>query len=407
MTIAVEDEHVQQALQRAAKRLAGQINIPGFRKGKAPYPVVMRAVGEHTLYEEMFKEQGEQWVKEALQEADLVPFRQVGMSDLQLKPLSFKVTVPLAPLVELGEYRDLRVPFAAPPVPESQVDQVLEGFRQRYSVIEPAGDGPAGWGHIAVLDLAAIADDGQPLNFSSLAENGSVSLPLDEQRDALWPGFSANIIGMSAGEVKTFDLRAPDDVESAALRGQTVHFSVRLNELKRLYIPPLDDTLAQTVGNYDTLDQLRAAVRQTLEQTSLAQAKAAYADTCIERLAESARIEYPPVLVEEELDKLIEEIKERLSAQKMSLEELLNIKKQSLEDYRAEMKPRAAARLKQTLAFSAFLAAEKLTADEQDGEKLTARAIARLTAICRGEAPEAQTVNESSEPPAGDAPGGA
>jgi trigger factor len=392
MVIEVEDERVQQALQHTAKHLAQKINIPGFRKGKAPYPIVLRTVGEPALYEEMLGEVSSQWVEEALKEADLGLYHPVEMSDLHLKPLSFKVIVPLPPVVELGDYRSLRVPYELPVMPEDELDKVLQDIRERSAVLEPAGEGPAEWGQIAALHITGTTPDNQVLAFSHAADEGdSINLRLDEATTFPVPGFVAQIVGMKVGQEKTFSLPVPDDFEDEALRGQALTFVAKLEDLKTRYVPPLDDALAQTVSNYETLDELRKTLRSGMEQRLRAQADEAYANTCVERLTQAAQVDFPPFMLEEELDKLLKEVDQRLQRQKMSLEELLNIKKQSEEDYRQEMKPRAAARLKQTLALVKFIETEGLASkDGQIDEGVAAKAMDRLVSICKGEPQDVQ-----------------
>lgn len=406
VAIEVEDERIQQALQRTARKISEQINIPGFRRGKAPYNIVVRTVGQETLYDEMLKELGPQLLKEALQETDFVPYRPGEMSDVQFNPFSFKVVFPLPPLVDLGDYRNLRVPFVVPPVPEEQINAVLQEIQRRNTVIEPAGAGPAEWGHVVVLSVSATLQGGESLDFSSIAdESGHISFLLDEKREPLAPGFAANIVGMQVGEEKTFELVFPPDFEVQDLQGMAATFTVQLDDLKKLTVPPLDDALAQTIGNYDSLDQLRAALRAQMEQRAAAEAEAAYVDACIARLAETATIEYPPVALEEELDRLIKEIEERLKKQKMSLEELLKIKKQTMQDYRQEMTPRAVTRLRQGLALGKFIELEKLLPEDgKPSPELIDAALARLKAICKGEAVQApasaEQIDQSAAQPA-------
>lgn len=399
MSIEVEDERVQQALQSAARRIAGQINIPGFRKGKAPYPVVVRAIGEETLYDEMLKELAPKLVQEALQEANLNPYHLTDMAALKLKPLSFKVTLSLPPVVDLGDYRSLRVPFEAPPVPEEAINNTLEDIRQRNTVIEPAGDGPAEWGQVAVLHIAATVGEGEPLDFTEYAdESGGISVLLDEQKESFLPGFSVNVVGMKVGDEKPFSLLVPADFSDEGLRGKTVNFTVKLNDLKKLVVPPLDDALAQTIGNYESLDQLRTVLHNAMEQNLKAQAEATYVDACVEKLAESATIEFPPILIEEELDRIIEEVDQRLRSQKMNLDEMLNIKKQTKEQYREEMKPRAIKRVRQGLAIGKFIEMENLAPEEGKENEIIHKALDRLTAICKGESPAIEAAAGESAP---------
>ncbi|MBN1890372.1 MAG: trigger factor [Thermoflexales bacterium] len=399
LAVEIEDEHVQQALRQTARQLAKQVRIPGFRQGKAPHHMIVRRVGEEALYEEMLRSMGPKWLEEALKEADVQLFRPVEMSDVQRDPLSIKFTIPLPPLIDLGDYRSLRVPHQAPLVSEEQVDQALEDIRQRYAVLEPVEGDVAQAGQAASLDVTAVDSQGEEIDLSSFAdEDGSISVMLDEKSDALVPGFAAQLIGAKIGEEKTFSLPMADDVEDESLRGEVLTFTARLEDLRARYVPPLDDALAQTVGNYETMDELRQVVRDNLQERMKAQTEAMYVDMCFNRLTESARIEFPPVLVEEELDGYIEELRQRLQRQKMSFEDMLKTRKQSEADYRDEMRPRASQLLKQKLAASAFVDAEGLrSAGGQADEGLGERMIARLTALCKGEIQAGADVEEALE----------
>ncbi len=396
VAVEVEPERVREALQKTARRIAGKINIPGFRRGKAPYAVVVRAIGEEALYEEMFEESGPRWLEEALQGTDLTPFRPGQISSLQRDPLSFKVILPLPPVVELGDYRNMRIPFEVPAVTEEEMNQALEQIRYRHAVLEPVGDGPAEWEHAAALEIDATLSNGERLDFSGIADpSGYIGLMLDDQKDLL-PGFSENIIGMMTGEERDFDLHFPDDFENEQIRGQMVHCHVRLHELKRFFVPPLDDALAQTVGHYETLDQLQASIHQQLEQEHRRVAEAAYVEQCLNRLMEMARVEFPPVLVEEELDRMMEETEKRLRAQKMDMKEFLNIKKQTLEEYRSEMRPRAEAQLRRGLILRKFIEAENIARDGSEEEYLQ-KVLSRLVAIGKGEAPPLEATAPQAE----------
>jgi len=219
------------------------------------------------------------------------------------------------------------------------------------------------------------------------------------------------------------------------LRGKTIHIQTRLNDLKVRRVPPLDDALAQTIGEYETLDALRQAVHKSLEQQARREADTRYANTCADKLAQQAQVEFPPEMVEAELDKIVERAKQRSSEQKMSWEEFLNIKKQTEEQYRDEMRPQASNNIRRALALgwlaelenlqvtddevSAALqsiadsypennaqVSEALSSDEfKHSVKLdlfTFRIMGQLASICKGENPPLPTAQEPelvTEPP--------
>jgi trigger factor len=363
LSIEVEDERIQQALRHTARHIANTSRIPGFRKGKAPYNVVVRAVGEETVYQEMLEELGPQLYKEALSESQLEPYAVGHLDEIQKSPFVLKFIVPLRPTIELGDYRSLRVPYTAPQVADEQVDEVLKGLQERNAIMEPAGEGPVELNQVATVTLDAKLD---PALDETLFHEQDVPMLVAETTDFPFPGYALNLIGMKVGEEKTIPLIVPENYDDEMLRGKTVYLQTKLNDLKVRRVPPLDDALAQTIGEYETLDALRQAVRTSLEQQALRQADTRYANTCADKLAQQAQVEFPPEMVEAELDGIVERAKERSSEQKMSWEEFLNIKKQTEEQYRDEMRPQASNNVRRALALGRLAELEKLQVNDDE-----------------------------------------
>jgi trigger factor len=424
LTIEVEDERVQQALHHAARHIANNSRIPGFRKGKAPYNVVVRAVGEETLYQEMLEELGPQLYKEALTEGQIEPYAVGHLDEMKKNPLVLKFIVPLRPTVELGDYRSLRVPYGAPQVTDEQVDEVLESLQERNAIMEPAGESPVELNQVATVTLDAKLD---PAMDETLFHEQDVPILVAETTDFPFPGFALNLVGMKVGEEKSITLTVPEDYDDETLQGKTVYVQTKLNDLKVRRVPPLDDALAQTIGEYETLDALRNAVRNTLEQQARREADTRYANTCAEKLVEQAQVEFPPEMVGTELDSIVERTKKRLSEQKMSWEEFLNIKKQTEEQYRDEMRPQATNNVRQALTLGRMAELEKLevTDDEVSAalqsvadsysennsqvlealsstefkrsvrlDLFTSKIMGRLVSICKGENPPLPAIEE-------------
>lgn len=424
LTIQVEDERVQQALHHAARRIADKANIPGFRKGKAPYQVVVRAVGQDAVFEDMVEELGQQVYREAMDQSQLDPYGPGELKDLQRDPLVFKFTVPLRPQVDLGDYRSLRVPFTVPQVPEEEVDQVLQQLQERNTTLEPAGEGPVEWNQVAVISLEARFS---PESERPIYDQHGISVLISESTDFPYPGFIPNLIGMKVGEEKSFMLPVPDDAEDEEMRGKEIYYKVKLEDLKTRRIPALDDALAQTIGEFETLDALRQGVRADLESRATHEAEHQYADECLGKLAEQAHIDFPSQMVAEEMDRLVEQTERRLKSQKMNLDEFLNIKKQTRDEYRDELRPRAEKNVRQGLALNHLVEREQIGVEydevqaqiqniaamygqgsealvsELDSERgrqsiafelLTSKGIARLMSICKGENPPLPATDE-------------
>ncbi len=421
LTIEVEPERVEAALNKAAKSIAQKTNIPGFRKGKAPRRVIEQMFGKGALLEEAVDDLGQQVYKEALDQEQIEPYGPGQLEDIQNDPFVLKMVVPLAPIIELGDYRGLRVPFETPTVEHGEIDHQLEHLRERHAIVEPAPEGTsADWGHMVSLDLKSTVED-KPFYSRSDANFVLEKEHLDDEVIVL-PGFEEQIVGMKPGEEKSFSLPVPDDEdEYDEFAGKTAEINVTLKEVRLRELPELDDALAQTVGDFETIDALRDAIRQDVADAKLREAESAYVDRAVDKLLEKAQIEFPPVMVEDELDEMLDRTDKRLRDQKLNLEEYLKILGKTREEYRQEMRPTAEAHIRRGLLLSRLVELEKITVDAADVDKeieavsaaygqrakevrdalsskesrrrlelelLTRKALDRLTAIAKGEAPE-------------------
>ena len=375
LTIEVPQERVDAALAQAARRLSQKYKIPGFRPGKAPREVVERMVGKQALLEEVVDDLGPKVYKEALDAHSIEPYGMGEMEDFSLEPMVFKMVVPLAPVVELGDYKSLRVPYLAPTVDEHEVEHQLEHIRDNNAILEPVSDDAAAEANmIATVDIEG-AVDGAP--FISKQEKVTINLypPLDRDEEML--DFSEPIIGMKPGEDKAFTLPVPETERYGEFRGKTAEFNVHLHSLQKRELPALDDALAQTVGDYETLEALKTEIRSELAKTAQRQADDRYGDECIETLVKHATIDFPPQMIKVEVDELVARTERRLKEQQMKMADYLEALGKSEEQYREELKPTAEVRLKRGLALNQLVKDENLTVSDEEVEQQ----IDRLAAV--------------------------
>jgi trigger factor len=371
LTIEVEEERTQQALRSAARRISRQAKIPGYRPGKAPYSVVARYLGKEILYDEMLDKLGEAVYKEALDEADFEPFGQAQLTDYETDPLVLKMVVPLAPVVELGDYRQMRLEADEETTTEEEVNEVLTRIQEQNAFWEPVKR-PAQWGDLAMMDIEGTVKG------ETVIGNKGRELILQADSPYPLPGFSDQLLGMAINEQREFTLTYPEDSDNKDLAGQPAHFNVHLQDLKEKVAPDIDDDLARAIGNYETLEDLKAELRRELE----AKAEADFTDRALTALVERAEIEFPPTMMEKEIDDWLEEFGRILRRQNLNLENYLQIKKLTEEEFRQkEVTPQVEEKLKRSLALSKFIELEELDT-EPDGVK---KALEHLAAIARGE----------------------
>jgi trigger factor len=383
LIVTIDPEKVEKEKKEAARRISQQVNIPGFRKGKAPYHIVERMVGDEAIFEEALDGMLQEVYKEALEETQLEPYAPGTLDNVSRDPLVLTFSVPLPPQIDLGAYRDVRIPFEIEEVPEKQVDEVLESLRAQHAVLDPV-ERPIQMGDAAMLDIMGTVVDGE-----GQAEEGQERPPLikevaikvlvNEEATFPVPGFPEKVVGMAAGEQRSFDLTVPDDKElGEEVRGKTIHFEVTCHKVYQYNAPALDDEFAKEAGDYADLADLRAKIRSRLERAAEEEARERYLDRLLDHLIEEniVKVEYPPIMLEEEIDSMIKELDNRLQEAKLSLEAYLRAKNLSMEALRDELRETAKERLVRGLVLAEVAAAERLTVSEEEvGDEIETMAL--------------------------------
>ena len=300
--------------------------------------------------------------KEALEREGIEPFAQAELMDVQFEPMVLKMVVPVAPIVELGDYRQLRLTPPEMTVSDEEVEAALKRIQAQHSQWQPV-ERPAQLDDQVIVDIESTAEGEVVLS------NQEQALLLRAESSYPLPGFNEQIVGMVIGEDREFDLTYPDNFPNEELAGKESHFKVHLHDLKELVLPELDDDLAKTVGDFETFDDLKAKVRESLQAEAEREAENRFTSEVLTATVEGAQIEFPPVLLERELDSLLEEQGRALSQREgLNLDNWLEINKKSKEEYRGELRPRAVERLKRGLALGKVAELEGVTVEEEGVE---------------------------------------
>lgn len=364
LTIEVEPERAEREMQKAARRLAGRGRIPGYRKGKAPYAAVVRHYGEDAIIEEMLNGFVEQALNEALKETGLHPYAPPTPLEMTLDPLVLKFAIPLAPKVDLGNYREIRKDFPEVNVTDEEVNEALERIRKDQGSWVPV-DRKAESG-----DMVFVTFTGAVKGKVVFEEPEDFPLIVGSPYGEPLPGFSERLAGAAAGDDLKFTLTAPDDHPKQELAGKACDFRVHVVSVRALDLPPLDDNLAKMVGDYENLDALRAKVREVLLAERETEAERQYSLDVLDMIVDQSSIQYPPVALEDELDEIMADIELQLKRQGRDLDSYLSLAGQTREDFRASLKPRAEWNLHHALVLSAVRHAEKVSVDPEEYEKL-------------------------------------
>jgi trigger factor len=317
LTIAIPSEAVDAEIDRLIGRLGRSAKVPGFRPGKVPPRVVWQRFKDEILHD-VAHDLVPQALDTALRERDLEPVDTPDVRDVVVEqgaPLTFVATFDTVPAFDPGEYRGiaLRKPSAA--VEETAVDATLERLRERAARFEPVEGRQLAAGDWATVDLERRVAGSDPPAEDETHENVTIDLGAEANP----PGFSEQLMGLDAGAHKTFTVHYPAEHPVKDLAGRSVEYGVAVKAIKQRVVPALDDEFAKDLGNFDSLAALRDRVRQDLEHEAAHEADRAVRGDLLAELARRVPFTVPDALVEQELDRRVEEFARRLVEQQVDL----------------------------------------------------------------------------------------
>lgn len=358
----VASAELERRMTQAAKQLARNIRVPGFRAGKAPPPVVIKRVGREAVLNEAVQESISRWYRAAIDDARVIP---VGEPDLNIEqlpkegePLTFSIEIGVRPKAELGEYKGLEVPKPDAEVSDETIDEELERLRERAAKLETV-DRPAQRGDFVVMDFAGTLD-GVPF---AGGEGRDQMIELGSGR--LVPGFEEQLEGAVGGEERTVKVTFPEDYGASELAGQEAEFAVTIREVKAKQLPALDDEFAEEAG-FDTLDELREDIRSRIAESETARIEAEFREAVLDAAVANAKIDVPEALVEARARELWDSMLHQLSHQGINRETYLRISGRSEEETIEQAKPDAEQALRREAVLAAVAEAENLEPTEEE-----------------------------------------
>ncbi|MEW6048004.1 MAG: trigger factor, partial [Bacillota bacterium] len=289
LEVEVPVEEVRKGLDEAYRRLAQRVRIPGFRPGRVPPQVLRARLGRQSVFDEVLELLLPRAYREAVEESRVEPVEEPRFDIVQMeedKPLVFKAEVTVKPEVKPGTYKGVKAERVVRRVADGDVDRVLRRLQERFAVLEPS-EGPVQRGLFAEIDYDALLD-GRP--FRGGAARGR-TIEVGSQR--VLPGFDAAIEGMRPGEQRQFELTVPEDYPDKELAGKKLSFSVTVKAVKAKRLPQLDDEFARDVGPYQSLEELRRAIREELQKSADRRSTAELRRQVVEKVAQAASVEVP------------------------------------------------------------------------------------------------------------------
>jgi trigger factor len=363
--VEVPAERLSQAVGEATRALSRRTKVPGFRPGKAPRGVLEAVLGHGAVLDEAVDRLVQSSYRDALIEKEILPLTNADVEIVQAeegKPLIFKATVPIRPEVELGDYTSFNFRPEIETTDDAKVDKVIEELRDQNASLSPVEDRAAQKGDYAVIKYEGTRE-GVPFDGGS-AER----MPLIIGEDRLIPGFEDELVGLSVGDTKGFDITFPADYGEETLAGQQAHFEVEVRELREKILPDADDDFARSMGDFTDLANLREEVTKRLQRNALDKARHTFSDRIIEYAVANATIDLPDVLVEQEVEVMHDEFRSALARQGISDEAYAKVSGKSHEELHADFRPDAEKRVKVLLVLSKIAEVENLTIADADVE---------------------------------------
>ena len=360
LTVELEPEDENPFLERSYRRTVSRLNIPGFRRGKAPRRIVESMIGRTALLQEALDFMVPETLDKVLTDEEVAAFGEPSIEVTDLEPVSFTATIPLEPTIDLGDYRSLRVDSEPVEIGEEQVDDVIARLQEEQVVWEPV-ERPAQYGDRLNLDVTGEMDG------ETVVADEDVEYVPNEDNVLPFPGFAPEIVGLSEDEEREFTLTVPEDYPREQYAGKEVQFQVSVLSVKEKSLPELDDEFAKSVGQgFDDLDALRNSVRESLTSQAEAAARNELEQKSLEALCEAAVVNASTILYERELEAMQADRERMLRQQGLDLPTYLRFMGKTAEEFADEMRPSAERRLLGGLVLRKLAEVEEIEVTDED-----------------------------------------
>ena len=363
LTIEVPAEKVEAALQNAYLKNRKQISVPGFRKGKVPRQMIEKMYGPEVFYDDAANALIQKAYPQAADECELEIVSRPTVDIVQLekgKSFIFTAEVAVKPEVTLGQYKGIEVEKADTAATDEEVNAEIDKEREANSRTISVEDRAVQDGDMTVIDFEGFVD-------GEAFEGGKgTDYPLTIGSGAFIPGFEEKLVGAEIGKEVEVDVTFPEEYHAKELAGKPAVFKCTVKEIKVKELPELDDDFAQDVSDFDTLEEYKADVRKKVEEKKAADAKAKKEDAVIEKIIEGATMEIPDAMVETQAERMVDEFAQRLQMQGLSMEQYMQFTGGNVKAMVEQSKPQALKRIQSRLVLDAVVAAENLTATDEE-----------------------------------------
>ena len=361
--VGVEPDAVEKRVERAARQLAGDMRVPGFRKGKVPAELVIQRVGREAVVEQALRDSLAEWYERALLDTGITP---VGDPNLNVESLprageelEFSIEVAVRPPAKLGDYKGLEVGKAEPEVPDDAVQTELDRLRQGFAALNPV-ERPAAPGDVLVIDYSGTVD-GEPFEGSEATD-----LTVELGAEALLAEFDEALTGASAGDEVDVEVTLPHESRPEELAGKLAKFKVTVNEVREKDLPDLDDDFAAEASEFDTLEELRSEIRGRIGAALERRADDEFRTAAVDAAAANATIDLPKELVHARAHDMWERLERSLRSRGIDPATYVQMQGKSREELVTDMEGDAEQALRREATLAAVAEAEGIEVGDED-----------------------------------------
>jgi trigger factor len=373
LTAEFEPEVTEKYKHQAARKIAKEAKIPGFRPGKAPYDVVRRLYGDKLIEEQAVELLVDDLYPQILKEAGVEPGGAGQLEDIiSMDPPKLSFVVPLAPVVKLNDYRSMRQEYTPDPVTDQDVSKVFRNLQTGSATAEPA-ERPAQDGDLVYAKVSGILTEPAEGEDAELIKETPLQIIIGENNpdpdDFPFDGFSKQLIGMAPGEQKQIPYTYPEDSKYEKLRGKKIEFTLTVESVKAMKLPEMNDEFAQSMGDFANIDDLRKNIQTQLEVNRSNEYDQKYLNEFIDKIVSESTVEYPPQMLADEEKDILHDIEHDLSHQQLDLDTYLKTREMEKDAFiETEVRPSAKKRLERSLVIEQITQAEKIELDRKELE---------------------------------------
>jgi len=363
LEFTIEAEKFDEAIMKVYQKSARYFNIPGFRKGKAPFNIVERMYGDEIFYEDAFNELVPSIYEKEIEDNKIEAVSKPEINIVKMKKgedLVFTALVQTKPEVKLGKYKGIELKKVEYPVTDEDVEHELAHVQEHNARIITVEDRPVQDKDIAVIDFQGFVD-------GKAFEGGKAEKhELEIGSKTFIPGFEDQVIGMKVGEEKDINVKFPEDYFSKDLAGKDATFKVKLHEIKEKQLPALDDEFAKDVSEFDTLKDYKTSIKEKKQAQNDDKAKHETENLAIEAVSNETKIDIPSGMIETEIDAMIRDLEQQLSYQGINLDQYLKIMNKTRKEIEENYKEQAEKNVKSRLILEAIIKEEKIESTDEE-----------------------------------------